>query len=77
MPDDNDVREVKLELAAAVGLVVLSDASLQEASERAGVTRWELEETLRDSGAGEMLGVEFEGDVAEEIDRLLEDGSST
>lgn len=53
-----DVRAAKQavgdeELATAVGLVALGEADLPEAADRAGVTAWELVETLRAVGVVE------------------------
>jgi hypothetical protein len=67
--------DVEEDMATAVGLYALSDATLHEAATRAGVTRWALEETLRDADLAEQFEIEQEADVSAEIDRLLEESS--
>jgi len=76
MSGEPDIDDVRLELATAVGLVALTDAPLHEAAERAGVSRWELEECLESASLAEALGVRTDADVGEEIDRLLDEGCS-
>jgi len=73
MRGDVDATDVEPELAMAVGLVALTDASLHEAARRAGISRWELEECLRASALAERLGVTIETDVKEEIDKVFEE----
>lgn len=75
MTDEMNVDDVKADLATAVGLLALTGASVNDAAERAGISRWELEETLEDEQLAERLGVELDGDVASEIDSLLDDRS--
>jgi GTP-sensing pleiotropic transcriptional regulator CodY len=66
------VDEVKEDLATAVGLFVLSDCTLPEAADRAGVTRWEVENALETAGLAEQFGIETDEDVAGQIDDLLD-----
>ena len=73
MRGDVNLSDVAPELAMAVGLVALTDASLYEAAQRAGVSRWELEETMRATSLAERLDVTIDTDVREEIDRLYEE----
>jgi len=62
-------------LAEAFGRFALSEAELREAASAAGVTRWELEDAIRDAGLDDTFDIETEGDVSETIDDLL-DGES-
>jgi len=71
--DSND--SVDPDLAEAFGRFALSDAELHEAAAAAGVTRWELEDAIRDAGLDDTFDIEAEGDVSETIDDLL-DGDS-
>ncbi len=64
--------DVDTDLATAVGLCVLGDATLPEAAEVAGVTRWELEEAIDGAGLAEQLGLDADADVAADIDSLLD-----
>jgi len=68
-----DIDEVDGDLATAVGLYALSDATLHEAASEAGVTSWELEDALVGAGLAEAFGIEEEADITAEIDRLLEE----
>ena len=68
-----DISDIKTELATAVGLVALGDVSLHEAAEETGVSRWEIEDALEQAALAEPLGVELDGDVAAEIDNLLDE----
>lgn len=61
------------EIATAFGIFALTDATLREAAQREGVTRWELEEAIERAGLGEAFGIQQDGDVSETIDELLED----
>ncbi len=70
------VDDVKRELATAIGLVALTDAPLHQVAERAGVSRWELEECLESEGLADPLGVDLSGDVREELDKLFEEYQS-
>ncbi len=78
MPRETDIDDVRVELATAVGLIALADASLHEAAQRAGVSRWELEECLESHSLAETLDVrtDADADVGEEIDRLLDEHHS-
>jgi len=62
-------------LAEAFGRFALGDAELHEAAAAAGVTRWELEDAIRDAGLDDTFDIDQEGDVSDTIDDLL-DGSS-
>ncbi len=73
MGAETDISDIKTELATAVGLVALCDVSLHEAAEETGVSRWEIEEALEQAALAEPLGVELDGDVAAEIDNLLDE----
>jgi len=64
--------DVDVDLATAVGLCAIGDATLSEAAKAADVTRWELEESIEDAGLTEALGVDEEVDVAAEIDAVLD-----
>jgi hypothetical protein len=67
---------VDAELAEAFGRFALTDAELHEAAAAAGVTRWELEDVIRDAGLDDTFEIETEGDVSETIDDLLDGDSS-
>ncbi|MEF8787386.1 MAG: hypothetical protein V5A45_15790 [Haloarculaceae archaeon] len=73
MAGETKISDIKTELATAVGLVALADVSLHEAAEETGVSRWEIEDALEKAALAEPLGVELDGDVAAEIDNLLDD----
>jgi hypothetical protein len=62
------------DIATAFGMFALTDASLHEAAQQCGVTRWELEDAIVDAGLSETFGIEQEGDVSETIDDLLDGG---
>jgi hypothetical protein len=62
------------DIATAFGIFALTTASLHEAAEQSGVTRWELEDAIADAGLSETFEIEQDGDVSETIDDLL-DGS--
>jgi len=64
--------EVDEDLATAVGLCVIADVTVPEAAKTVGVTRWELEETIRAAGMGERLGLEDDASAAAEIDAVFE-----
>jgi predicted HTH domain antitoxin len=67
-PEAND------ELATAVGRYVLGEISLGRAAEAAGMSRWEFEEVLSESGFEAFYGprsneqLQDELDVARDID---------
>ncbi len=73
MDSERSVDEVDGELAQALGLFVLSEASLHEAASTVGVSRWELEEAIERAGLTEPLGVDATGDVSATIDELLDE----
>lgn len=63
---------VDREVATAVGLVLLGGASLSQAADHVGVTQWELEEAIEGADLAERCGIDGDGDVAAEIDALLD-----
>ena len=73
MPETVD--DIKPEIATAFGLYAMSDATLHEAASEAGITRWELENAIEDAGFAEYFGLDTDGDVAGEIDDLLDEHS--
>jgi uncharacterized protein (DUF169 family) len=73
MVEKKGIDDIKPELATAVGLVALGDVTLTEAAQETDVTRWEIEEALEQAALAEPLGVELDGDVASEIDSLLDE----
>ncbi len=72
MSDDPAVEEVKTEVATALGLYALSDATLHDAATAAGVTRWELENAIERAGLEDVFGLNEDVDVSETIDELLD-----
>lgn len=72
--ETDDIEEIDDELATAVGLFALSDATLPQAASHAGVTTWELEEAMVNAGLADVFDINPETDVTEEIDRLLDEG---
>ena len=75
MGDEPAVDEVKEELATAVGLLALTDCSLHKAASRAGLTQLEVENALEGTELADRLDIDLDGDVAAEIDSLLDDHS--
>jgi len=73
MDSDRAVDEVDEGLAQALGLFVLSEATVHEAASTAEVSRWELEEAIERAGLAEPLGINESGDVSATIDELLDD----
>ncbi len=71
MVEQKGIDEIRRDLATAVGLVALGDVSMTEAAQETDVTRWEIEEALEQAALAEPLGVELDGDLASEIDSLL------
>jgi hypothetical protein len=67
--------DVNTAVAMAVGLVVMGEATVQDASEVAGITRWQVEEAIESAGLAEHCGLDGDGDVAAEIDALLDEHS--
>lgn len=58
------------ELATTIGLYVLGEISLGKAAERAGVTRWEMQELLKDHGVDPRLGPSDMDDAADEVETI-------
>jgi hypothetical protein len=69
---DAGIDGVDEDVATAVGLVLLADASLSQAADHIGVTQWELEEAIEGADLAERCGIDGDGDVAAEIDSLLD-----
>lgn len=67
----NDVED-KQELATTIGLYVLGEISLGKAAERAGVTRWEMEELLQEAGIELQLGPQSMDELEDEVDVALD-----
>lgn len=65
--------EVDTEVATAFGLFALSDATVYEAAEAAGISRWELEDEIERAGLTETFDLDKNRDVSSTIDDLLED----
>ncbi len=61
-PEAND------ELATAVGQYVLGEISLGKAAESAGLSRWEFEEVLKETGFSALYGPRADDDLQDEID---------
>lgn len=59
------------ELAETIGLYALGEISLGKAAERAGVSRWEMQEVLRDAGVEVRLGPQSETALEDEVDAAL------
>ena len=72
MGTDKAIDEVEGDRARAVGLFVLSDATIHEAASRAGITRWELEDALERAGLAEQFGIGEDADVTDTIDEIFE-----
>lgn len=68
------IDDIDREVAAAFGLYALSDASLYEAADAAGVSRWALEDEIERAGLSETFGLDEDRDVSSTIDSLLERG---
>jgi predicted HTH domain antitoxin len=62
----------KEELATTIGLYVLGEISLGKAAERTGVTRWEMEEILQDTGVELRFGSQTKDDLDDEVDVALD-----
>lgn len=60
------------DIATAFGIFALTDASLHEAAQKGGVTRWELEDAIEEAGLSETFDIERDGDISETIDDLLD-----
>lgn len=61
------------DIAKAFGIFALTDAKIHEAAQMAGVTRWELEDAIEDAGLAAAFGLDQDADIAETIDKLLDD----
>jgi len=72
--ETDDIEDIDEDLATAVGLFTLSDATLPQAASHAGITPWELEEAIAGAGLADVFEIEPDTDVRDEIDRLLDDG---
>ena len=59
------------ELAETIGLYVLGEISLGKAAERADVSRWEMQEILKEAGVELRLGPQSEEELQEDIDVAL------
>lgn len=70
---DQTVADIDTDVATAVGLWVLGAASLGRAADIAGTTRWKVEAAIENAGVAERVGPKNEGDIAGEIDALLDD----
>lgn len=60
------------ELATTIGLYVLGEISLGKAAERTGVTRWEMEEILSETGIEVRLGPQNRDDFEDEVETALD-----
>jgi predicted HTH domain antitoxin len=58
------------ELATTIGLYVLGELSLGKAAERVGVTRWEMQELLKEHGVEPRLGPSDMDDAEDEIEAI-------
>lgn len=71
--ETDDIEDIDEDLATAVGMFTLSDATLPQAASHAGITTWELEEAIAGAGLADVFDINSDTDVREEIDRLLDD----
>lgn len=60
------------ELAETIGLYVLGEISLGKAAERADVSRWEMQEILKEAGVELRLGPQSEEELEDEVDAALD-----
>lgn len=58
------------DLATAIGEYVLGERSLGKAAERAGLTRWEFEELLEDTGFTALYGPRTRDQLDDEVDAV-------
>lgn len=58
------------ELATTIGLYVLGELSLGKAAERVGVSRWQMQELLKEHSVEPRLGPTDMGDAADEIETI-------
>jgi hypothetical protein len=72
MGTDESIDDVDAEMALALGLFALSDATVHEAAAQADVTGWELEQAIERAGLADTFGIDTEADVSKEIDSLLD-----
>lgn len=59
-------------LATAIGQYVLGEISLGRAAETVGLSRWEFEELLEDTGFTALYGPRSEEGLQDELDAALE-----
>lgn len=67
--------DVDTGVATAFGLFALSDASVYEAAEAAGVSRWKLEDEIDRAGLAGPFGLDEGPELSSTIDDLLEEYS--
>lgn len=60
------------ELATAIGQYVLGEISLGKAAEDVGMTRWELEELLKEAGFTALYGPRSTDELQDEVDVALD-----
>lgn len=60
------------ELAETIGLYALGEISLGKAAERAGVSRWRMQEILTEAGVELRLGPQSEEELQDEVDVALD-----
>lgn len=60
------------ELAETIGLYALGEISLGKAAERADVSRWEMQEILKEAGVELRLGPQSEEELQDEVDVALD-----
>lgn len=60
------------DLATAIGQYVLGEISLGKAAENAGMTRWEFEELLQETGFTALYGPRTAEDLQDEVDVALD-----
>lgn len=58
------------ELATTIGLYVLGEISLGKAAERVGVTRWEMQDLLKEHGVEPRIGPTEMDDAADDIEAI-------
>jgi len=59
-------------LATAIGQYVLGNRSLGKAAESVGVTRWEFEQLLEESGFTALYGPRSTDELHEEVETALD-----
>ena len=65
------------ELATTIGLYVLREISLGKAAERYGVSRWEMQDILKDHGVEPRLGPTDMDEAKEEIENIRDPMASS